>query len=77
MTKKPWHPDDLQQLFPDMQESMSRALMETASSVKEESEMKMRHTMSIALAFVLVFVCLMGVALAVFQPQIANRSPPD
>ncbi|MBE5795184.1 MAG: DUF4179 domain-containing protein [Clostridiales bacterium] len=72
MTKKPWHPDDLQQVFPDMPESMSRALMETASSVKEESEMKMRHTLSLALAFVLVFICLMGVALAVFQPQIAN-----
>lgn len=72
MMKKPWHPDDLQQVFPDMPESMSRALMETASSVKEESEMKIRHTLSVALAFVLVFVCLMGVALAVFQPQIAE-----
>ncbi len=72
MTRKPWHPDDLQQVFPEIPESISRALMETAGSVKEESEMKMRHTMSIALAFVLVFICLMGVALAVFQPQIAE-----
>lgn len=72
MTRKQWHPDDLQQVFPDMPESMSRALMETASSVKEESEMKMRQPMSIALAFVLVFICLMGVAVAVFQPQITE-----
>ncbi len=72
MTRKPWHPDDLQRVFPEIPESISRALMETAGSVKGKSEMKMRHTMSIALAFALVFICLMGVALAVFQPQIAE-----
>lgn len=72
MKKNPWHPDDLRQVFPEIPENISRLVMDTANSVKEETEMKMRHTVSVALAFVLVFICLMGVALAVFQPQIAE-----
>ena len=72
MTTKQWRPDDLKQVFPQVPEEVSRTIMLTARSVEEESEMKMRHTMSIALAFVLVFICLMGAALAVFQPRIAE-----
>ena len=72
MKTKQWHPDDLQKVFPEIPEDVSRTIMAAACSVKEEKEMKMRHTVSFALAFVLVFVAMMGIALAVFHPRIAE-----
>ena len=44
MKKNPWHPDDLRQVFPEIPENISRLVMDTASSVKEETEMKMRRS---------------------------------
>ena len=40
MTNKQWHPDDLQKVFPEIPAGCSRVLMDTAGSLKEESEMK-------------------------------------
>ena len=76
MTNKQWHPDDLQKVFPEIPASCSRVLMDTAGSLKEESEMKRcytsRHTPRFALVMVLVIICMMGVALAAFYPQITE-----
>ncbi len=72
MRNKQWHPEDLQNVFPEIPDNISCSLMAAARSVKEENEMKMRHTVSFALAFVLVFIAMMGIALAVFHPQIAD-----
>lgn len=76
MTNKQWHPDDLQKVFPEIPASCSRVLMDTAGSLKEESEMKRgyspRPTTRLALVLALVIICMMGVALAAFYPQITE-----
>lgn len=76
MTNKQWHPDDLQKVFPEIPASCSRVLMDTAGSLKEESEMKRgyspRPTTRFALVLALVIISMMGVALAVFYPQITG-----
>ena len=76
MTNKQWHPDDLQKVFPEIPASCSRVLMDTAGSLKEESEMKRgyypRPTTRFALVMALVVICMMGVALAAFYPQITG-----
>lgn len=76
MTNKQWHPDDLQKAFPEIPASCSRVLMDTAGSLKEESEMKRcyipRHTLRIALVMVLIMIGMTGVALAAFYPQITE-----
>lgn len=76
MKNKQWHPDDLQKVFPEIPASCSRVLMDTAGSLKEESEMKRgytpRHTPRIAIVMVLIIVSMMGVALAAFYPQITE-----
>lgn len=76
MTNKQWHPGDLQKVFPEIPVSCSRVLMDTAGSLKEESEMKRgyspRPTTRFALVLALVIICMMGVALAAFYPQITE-----
>lgn len=76
MTNKQWHPDDLQKVFPEIPASCSRVLMDTAGSLKEESEMKRgyspRPTTRFALVLALVIISMMGVALAAFYPQITG-----
>lgn len=76
MTNKQWHPDNLQKVFPEIPASCSRVLMDTAGSLKEESEMKRgyspRPTTRFALVLTLVIICMMGVALAAFYPQITE-----
>lgn len=76
MTNKQWHPDDLQKVFPEVPASCSRVLMDTAGSLKEESEMKRgyspRPTTRFALVLALVIISMMGVALAAFYPQITG-----
>jgi len=76
MTNKQWHPDDLQKIFPEIPASCSRVLMDTAGSLKEESEMKRgyspRPTTRFALVLALVIISMMGVALAAFYPQITG-----
>lgn len=76
MTNKQWHPDDLQKVFPKIPASCSRVLMDTAGSLKEESEMKRgyspRPATRFALVMALVVICMMGVALAAFYPQITG-----
>ncbi|MGM9603305.1 MAG: hypothetical protein ACI3W5_17185 [Faecousia sp.] len=76
MTNKQWHPDDLQKVFPAIPASCSRVLMDTAGSLKEESEMKRgyspRPTTRLALVLALAIICMMGVALAAFYPQITE-----
>lgn len=71
MKKNPWQPGDLKGLFPEIPESISRAVMETAGSVKEESDMKVRSTIRFALAVALILILLTGVALAVTYPKIS------
>lgn len=76
MMNKQWHPDDLQKIFPEIPASCSRVLMDTAGSLKEESEMKRgyspRPTTRFALVLALVIISMMGVALAAFYPQITG-----
>lgn len=76
MMNKQWHPDDLQKVFPEIPASCSRVLMDTAGSLKEESEMKRgyspRPTTRFALVLALVIISMMGVALAAFYPQITG-----
>ena len=76
MTNKQWHPDDLRKVFPEIPASCSRVLMDTAGSLKEESEMKRgyspRPTTRFALVLALVIISMMGVALAAFYPQITG-----
>ena len=76
MTNKQWHPDDLQKIFPEIPASCSRVMMDTAGSLKEESEMKRgyspRPTTRFALVLALVIISMMGVALAAFYPQITG-----
>lgn len=76
MTNKQWHPDDLRKVFPEIPASCSRVLMDTAGSLKEESEMKKRYTPRrtprFVLVLVLVVIGMMGVALAEYYPQIAE-----
>ncbi len=76
MTNKQWHPDDLQKVFPEIPASCARVLMDTAGSLKEESEMKRgyspRPTTRFALVLALVIISMMGVALAAFYPQITG-----
>lgn len=76
MTNKQWHPDDLQKIFPEIPASCSRVLMDTAGSLKEESEMKRgyspRPATRLTLVLALVIISMMGVALAAFYPQITG-----
>ena len=76
MMNKQWHPDDLQKVFPEIPASCSRVLMDTAGSLKEESEMKRgyspRPATRFALVLALVIISMMGVALAAFYPQITG-----
>lgn len=67
-----WQPDNLQRAFPEIPASCSRILKDTASSLKEESEMKKRNIPRLVLAAALVTICLMGAALAAFAPQITS-----
>ncbi len=70
MTNKQWHPHDLQSVFPEIPESASRALMNAAGSLKEESDMKIRHSLRLALVLAVVIISMLGVALAAFYPKI-------
>lgn len=76
MMNKQWHPDDLHKAFPQIPESCSRVLMDTAGSLKEVNDMKTshapQHTLRFALALALVIICMMGVAVAAFYPQISE-----
>ncbi|MBQ3156186.1 MAG: hypothetical protein IJB81_04560 [Clostridia bacterium] len=76
MMNKQWHPDDLREVFPEIPASCSRVLMDTAGSLKEESEMKRgyspRPATRFALVLALVIISMMGVALAAFYPQITG-----
>ena len=76
MMNKQWHPDDLQKAFPEIPASCSRVLIDTAGSLKEESEMKRcyspRPATRFALVLALVIISMMGVALAAFYPQITG-----
>ena len=76
MTNKQWHPDDLRKVFPEIPASCSRVLMDTAGSLKEESEMKRgyspRPATRFALVLALAIISMMGVALAAFYPQITG-----
>lgn len=76
MMNRQWHPDDLQKAFPQIPESCSRVLMDTAGSLKEVNDMKIsrapQHTLRFALVLALVIICMMGVAVAAFYPQISE-----
>lgn len=72
MTNNHWHPDDLKTVFPSMPESCALALRQAAGSLKEEREVKMRYTLRLVAAAMLVLICLTGVALAVFHPSISE-----